>query len=385
MTPPKEDVRASRKKGGEVVERASVYGWARRALYGGGGGAGRLARGMAAPLGWAWGAVAEWRLSRHPGAHRARVLSAPAISVGNVTVGGGGKTSLVEWIVQDGAPDGATVAVLSRGYGRGTDGTRALAPGRAPVRVADVGDEPVLLARAGAWVGVAADRFLAARAVEELGARPDLYILDDGLQHRSVPRALDLVVFSAADLTAPARVVPAGPLRQRASWHPPGAAWVVTGVDPREREWPSGSIGRAYAAWWKELPGTTAEWEQGGTVSLGSWHDGGESPFDPGGRALVAFAGVARPESVAAFASHVGLEISAMVIFPDHHPYTVREIASLCVSRPGVAFLTTEKDAVKCDPAWFGDTPVGVLRRRLTPADPGLLRHEIQEAIAWRL
>lgn len=384
MTAPREDVRAHRREGGEVEERARVYGWARRAVYGGGGVAGRVARGMAAPLGWAWGAAAERRLSGHPEAARSRLLPAPAISVGNVTLGGGGKTSLVEWIVREGAPRGARVAVLSRGYGRRTDAPRALPPGRESVGVAEVGDEPALLARAGAWVGVARDRFLAARAVEELGARPDLYVLDDGLQHRSVPRALDLVVFTAADLRAPARCVPAGPLRQRPSWHPPRAAWVVTGVDPREREWPSGSIGHAYAAWWRELAGTVADWEEAGTVTLDSWQGGGESPFDPGAHPLVAFAGVARPESVAAFARQTGLEVTVLVAFPDHHPYTARDIASLRASRPDVAFLTTEKDAVKCDPAWFGDAPVGVLRRRLKPGDPGLLRREIEEAIAWR-
>lgn len=384
MTPIKERVRGRHHEGGVVVERAPVYGWARRAVYGGGGAAGRVARGIGAPLAWAWGVAAERRLAARPSAAGMRLLGAPAISVGNVTVGGGGKTSLVEWIIREGAPPGASVAVLSRGYGRGIDVPRALAAGRAPVPVAEVGDEPALLARAGASVGVGVDRFLAARAVEEMGTRPDVYVLDDGLQHRAVPRALDLVVFTAADLTAPARCVPAGPLRQRSSWHPPEAVWVVTGVDPREREWPAGSIGRAYAAWWREFPGTIADWRLEGTVSLASWHEGGEVPFVPGKRPLVAFAGVGRPESVSASARGAGLELSALIAFPDHHLYSARDIASLRASRSDAAFLTTEKDAVKLDPAWFGDAPVGVLRRRLNPGDPGLLRREIEAAIAWR-
>jgi tetraacyldisaccharide 4'-kinase len=318
------------------------------------------------------------------GANTGRRLSAPAVSVGNVTLGGGGKTSLVEWIVRGGGPVGAKVAVLSRGFGRATATPRALAPGRVEADVADVGDEPALLARAGAWVGIGGDRFEAAFAVEALGGKPHLYVLDDGLQHRSVPRALDLVTFTAADLAAPARCVPAGPLRQRPSWRPPHAVWVVVDVDPREREWPAGSIGRAYGAWWRELPGTSAAWEREGTVTLESWHAGGESPFDPDSRPLVAFAGVARPESVADYARGAGFEIAALVAFPDHHPFTARDIATLRSARPGAAFLTTEKDAVKCDPAWFGDAPAGVLRRRLMPGDPALLRHEIEEAIAWQ-
>jgi tetraacyldisaccharide 4'-kinase len=383
MTPQNEDVRFHRREGGEIVERAPVYSWARRAVYGGGGVPGRLARGALTPLAWAWGAAAERRLRPDPKLGRSRLLPAPAISVGNVTVGGGGKTSLVEWIVRSGAPRGAAVAVLSRGYGRTANVARALPPGHGPAPVEEVGDEPALMARAGAWVGVSADRFMAARAVTQLGARPDLFVLDDGLQHRSVPRALDLVVFAAADLEAPARCIPSGPLRQRSSWHPPSAAWVVTGIDPREREWPSGSIGRAYSAWWCELRGTPADWVAASTVSLKSWREGGESPFDPGGRPLVALAGVARPESVGPFARQAGLDVASIIVFPDHHPYRAADILSLRASHPEGSFLMTEKDAVKCDPTWFGEAPVGVLRRRMEPRDPGLLAREIAEAIAW--
>jgi tetraacyldisaccharide 4'-kinase len=379
VSPSIEDVRG-RHGGARVVERAPVYGWARRAVYGGGGTAGRMARGLGAPLGWVWGAAAQRRLSAPASGAR---LSAAAISVGNVTLGGGGKTSLVEWIVREGAPPGATVAVLSRGYGRHAEIPLALAPGQTPARIAEAGDEPALLARAGAWVGVSADRFLAARAVEELGARPHLYVLDDGLQHRAVPRALDLVAFTRADLFAPARCVPAGPLRQRASWVPPHAVWVVAGTDPRGAEWPAGSIGRAYSAWWRELPGTSADWEAGGPVTLASWLARGDEPFDPE-VPVVVIAGVARPETAGELTRAAGLEVEALAAFPDHHLYSAREIARLRTSHPGAAFVMTEKDAVKCEAGWFGDAPAGVLKRRLVPRDPDLLRREIADAIAWR-
>ena len=365
-----------------VEERARAYGWARRAVYGGGGVPGRLARGALTPLSWAWGLASERRL--RPPEEAAGSLSAPAISVGNVTVGGGGKTSLVEWIVREGAPEGSRVAVLSRGYGREELGPRALAPGRAAVPVSAVGDEPALLARAGAWVGVSPDRFLAARAVEALGARPDLFVLDDGLQHRAVPRVLDLVVFGARDLEAPARCLPAGPLRQPPGWRPPRATWVVAGADPREGRWPRHSVGHAYADWWRELPGTPADWRSLPTVTLAGWRAGDDATFEALERRLVAFAGVARPESVAASALRAGHDIDALVAFPDHHSYEPGEIASLRASHPDAAFLTTEKDAVKCDPAWFGDAQVGVLRRRLEPRDPGFLRRMIAEAIGSR-
>ncbi|HET6362720.1 MAG TPA: tetraacyldisaccharide 4'-kinase, partial [Gemmatimonadota bacterium] len=245
------------------------------------------------------------------------------------------------------------------------------------------GDEPALLARAGAWVGVSANRFLAARAVQERGARPDLYVLDDGLQHRAVPRALDLVAFTRADLFAPARCVPAGPLRQRASWVPPHAVWIVTGIDPRDAEWPADSIGDAYAGWWRELPGTAADWRAERLVSLDSWLAGRDEPFYPAS-SVVVVAGVARPASAAEFARAAGLDVTALAAFPDHYPYSARDIARLRASHPGAAFVMTEKDAVKCEAGWFGDAPAGVLGRRLEPGDPDLLRREIADAIAWR-
>jgi tetraacyldisaccharide 4'-kinase len=298
-----------------------------------------------------------------------------------VTLGGGGKTSLVEWIVRRGAPAGTAVAVLSRGYGRAGSEPRALGPGAAALPVAEIGDEPALLARAGAWIGIAADRFVAAGAVLELGATPGLFVLDDGLQNRSVPRALDLVVFTAADLLAPARCVPAGPLRQRPRWRPPAAAWVVAGTDPRDREWPAGSIGRAYSGWWEELPGTGADWVDAGTVPLAAWREGDEARFDPGGRPVMALAGVGRPDSVPDSARRAGIELAGLVAFPDHHPYSRDEIAALVDAHPGAAFVLTEKDAVKCDPAWFGSAPAGVLRRRMEPRDGALLAGLIAEAM----
>ena len=69
--------------------------------------------------------------------------------------------------------------------------------------------------------------------------------------------------------------------------------------------------------------------------------------------------------------------------FPDHHRYRAADARGLLEAHPGSAFLTTEKDAVKLDPAWFGDRPVGVLRRRLELAEPEAMRDLVREAIGW--
>lgn len=374
----------SARAGVPVEERSSPLGWARRTLYGGGGRSGGAWRAASAPLGRLWSAAARRRLERPRDPIR---LAAPVVSVGNVTVGGGGKTSLVRWLLEEGTPAGWTVAVLTRGYGRSGDGVQVLAPGGAlpgeeppePGRLAALaGDEPALLSRAGAWVGVAADRAEGARAVLR-HAEPDLFLLDDGLQHRRVARSLDLVTFSAADLSAPARCLPAGPLRQGPAWRPPEGAWIVGGADPREAAWPEGSIGAAFAAWWETLPGTAGRWRDAGTVRLGAWVAGEEEPLPPGGPA-VAFAGVARPEGVAGFAADAGFEVLQVDAYPDHHRYTAADAIDLLHRHPETTLLTTEKDAVKLDPGWFGTRPVGVLRRRFDPVDAAILGELLESA-----
>lgn len=369
-----------------VEERSATHGWARRTLYGGGGAPGRAWRAASAPLGWLWELEARRRLDRP---ERWVRLDAPVVSVGNVTVGGGGKTSLVRWLVEEGVPPEWTVAVLARGYGRPDDAVRVLAPGgevpgtpRSDVPVAELaGDEPALLSRAGAWVAVGADRAAAARAVRRFVA-PDLLVLDDGLQHRRIARSLDLVVFSASDLHAPARCLPAGPLRQGPRWRPPDGAWVVAGGDPRQTAAAPGTIGAAFSSWWTTLPGSVARWVDRGTVTLASWHAAPDSPepVEPTERPVVAFAGVARPESVGTFAARAGFRVERLHAFPDHHHYRASDVAGLLARHPGATLMTTEKDAIKLAPAWFGDRTVAVLRRGLDPDDPDLLRDLVLRA-----
>lgn len=361
------DPRAS--GGSTVVERAAAYGWARRTVYGDGGALSAAFRGLAAPIASGWAMVADRRLRREASAIH---LGAPTISVGNVTIGGGGKTSLVHWLITEGLASETRVAVLSRGYGRGTNDITVIAPAVPSVDVAAVGDEPALLARAGAWVGVGADRSAAARAVLDV-TDVDLFLLDDGLQHRQVARQLDLIAFTARDLMAPARCLPAGPLRQRSTWRPPSGAWVVSGVDPRSRNWPPGSIGRALAPWWEQVPGTVVQWRDAGTVGLAGWVTGRPVRFDADDKRVIVIAGVADPVSVARFAEEAGWSPTKVIAFPDHHRFSQREMVALLAKHPNMPFVVTEKDAIKCQAKWFNDRPVGVLRRRLQPSEPELL------------
>lgn len=361
-----------------VVDRHRGYGWARRTVYGGGGWSGAAWRGIARPLARVWGAASARRLDAR--AAEADRLAAPTVAVGNVTVGGGGKTSTVAWLVGELAGLDAPVAVLLAGHGRAYDRALVLAPGIEPVDPTATGDEAPLHARAGAWVGIGRDRRAAARAVLER-VRPDIFLLDDGLQHRRVARALDLVVFTAEDLAAPARCLPAGPLRQPPGWRPAQAAWIVVGGDPTRLPHRRGSIGAAFEGWWRRTPGTPADWRADPTVTLDGWRRGVDEPFEPGGRPLLALAAVARPASVARFAAETGHPVERVVAFPDHHRYRPSDVRRLVGARPDAAWLTTEKDAVKCEPGWFDEAPVGVLRRRLAPRDPGLVLDLVDEAV----
>ena len=362
---------------GSVVETDRVHGWLRETLYGAGGTTGAVARVLARPAGAVWERFARRRTGR---GHAGAPLPRPVISVGNVTIGGGGKTSLVQWVLRSGLPDATRVAVLARGYRRRGREVLVGVPDGPPVDPETFGDEPALHVRAGAPVGVAADRRMAADAV--LAATPiDLFLLDDGLQTR-VPRDLDLVIFSARDLAAPARCIPAGPLRQPSDALPERAAWISTGGDPTARPWPRNTIGMHLSSWWEGLPGTTASWIDAGTCDLEAWREGRFSAMAVTGLETVVIAGVANPRSVSSFAVAAGHDVVRLHAFPDHHRFERREIERLVVRSGEVQFVTTEKDAIKLRSEWFGPRPVGVLRRRLVPDDEALLRRLISGTLA---
>ncbi len=157
----------------------------------------------------------------------------PVVVVGNITVGGSGKTPLVAALAAALAARGWRPGIVSRGYGRRTDG----GAGAAPLLVgpdadpAQAGDEPVLLSRAGHLVAVARDRVAAARAL--LAAHPDcnLILADDGLQHYRLGRDVEIAVLDATRGLGNGWRLPAGPLREPASRLAEVDAVVAVGAD----------------------------------------------------------------------------------------------------------------------------------------------------------
>jgi len=283
-------------------------------------------------LSGAYGRMLLMRRAWYARPGRRRRLEHPVISVGNLSMGGSGKTPVVAALARLLRQRGERPVVLTRGYGRRevtegvlvvSDRQRVLEP------VSRSGDEPQLLARAlpGVPVLVCADRYIAGLFAERhFGVT--VSILDDGFQHLQLERDVDLLLVSPADLDD--RVLPSGRLRE-----PLTAARFADAV---------------------LVPGTEEEVAQV-AAALGHHNVFRVVPSfadllsDPPGR-VVAFAGIARPERFFNALRSLGYDVARELTFRDHHWYTAADLDTIrTAARETNASLivTTEKDAVRCD------------------------------------
>ena len=299
-----------------------------------------------APDALAWGL---WPLSQGYrvllALHQRRALSpatlrAPVLVVGNLVVGGAGKTPTVIAIVQALQAAGHHPGVISRGHGR--EGREALAV-YDTATVAAVGDEPLLIRRrcgVPVWVG----RRRAEVALALCAAHPevDVLVADDGLQHRALARQAELVVFDERG-TGNGLLLPAGPLRQPL----PSADLAM-----RRVLYTAGTAST-------RLHGVMATRRLTAAWPLAAWQRGDASLAVPlphlQGRPLLAAAGMAAPEKFFAMLCAAGLKIDRLPL-PDHHPYT-----TLPWPADKADVVVTEKDAVKLQPTAMGSTRVWVV------------------------
>jgi tetraacyldisaccharide 4'-kinase len=290
---------------------------------------GERARGsVLVPLAWAYGALTAARRSAYAaGLLRSRRVGRPVIVVGNLTVGGTGKTPLTIYLARELTAAGLRVGIVSRGYGRREREARSV---HADSDWRDVGDEPLLLARrSGCPVVVAADRVTAARTLVAGGAQ--VILADDGLQHLALERDCQIVVIDGSRGFGNGRLLPAGPLREPLAALARADLVVVNGA-PRH-----GSLdGRLPAgALHMRLVAQAAE-----------RLDGRESPCELAafrGRRVHAVAAIGNPQRFFDELAGLGIEVIAHP-FPDHHAFTARELAF----GDALPVLMTEKDAVKC-------------------------------------
>lgn len=293
---------------------------------------------LLAPLGWLYGQAA-----RLHGACRARhpyYAAVPVISIGNLTVGGAGKTPVTAWLTGHFLKEGHTVAIVSRGYG----GSETSQPTRVEATThtaAQAGDEPLMLARTFArkpvqvWVG--RNRPATVRRAEQAGAT--LILLDDGFQRRDVARTVDILVIDGTTAFGNNRPLPAGPLRE----FPTAIARAHFAIVLNE---PESRRNRFYG-----LPAYRL------TTGLAKAALAGLPPRPP-----VAFAGLARPDKFFESLRQSGLKPSATVAYADHHCYTETDLAALkaLAAKHRAPLVTTEKDAVKLPPQFATALPLEV-------------------------
>ncbi len=288
---------------------------------------------------WAYGAGVRMRGALYDaGLMRGeRVEGLRVISVGNLNVGGTGKTPavlcLAEWLMRE----GRRVGILTRGYGRATTRPVTFVGGGPLPSVAEAGDEPLLLARRcpGVRLLVGADRrALARRARDEFGL--EVVLLDDGFQHRRLARDEDVVVVDEAVGFGNGRMLPRGPLREPLSGLSRATLlWVRTAAGGGEkRPIPS------------RAPRVRTRYRPTAWVDPG---DGVHPPESLRGQPVLALAGLARPGGFLRTLEELGVDVRGTAFFPDHHTFGARElqeVRSRAVAL-GARVVTTEKDAVR--------------------------------------
>jgi tetraacyldisaccharide 4'-kinase len=299
------------------------------------------------PLSWIYGAGgAAHRASYRVGVLRAHRLPRPVVSVGNLAVGGGGKTPLVIHLANELVERGARVAVLSRGYGRRNPrAVRIVSRGEGPVMPAqEAGDEPHLIASRvpRAWVAVAPRRHHAGQAVLR-ETSVDMFLLDDGFSHHALARDLDIVTVDARRWFAGGRLLPAGILREPLSRLADADVLVVTkaesvdqGFEEAVRRLLPGPV-----AWSAYLPDhLSAPDDLSRELPLGALRN----------RKVFLFSGIADPLSFESSAAPLCGEVVGRMRFRDHHPFDARDVRRVeeAARRVGAeVLLTTEKDLAR--------------------------------------
>jgi tetraacyldisaccharide 4'-kinase len=319
---------------------------------------GALARGYRGFLG-----AREWLYER--GVLRSQPLSCPVVSIGNLTVGGTGKTPAVELAVHTLAEMRHRPAVVSRGYRRQSRGIQVVADA-ASIRLdpEDAGDEPFLLARRlpGVPVVVGANRYEAARlAVQRFGVTA--IVLDDGFQHRTLRKNLEVVMTRARHPWGNHRLLPGGPLREPLSALARAHLIVVVGeggeADVTE-------VRAAAALHAPDVPVLSARY-----APVECWeadHMRARPLQELAGARLLAFAGIAAPDAFEATLTKLGLTTVGMVPFADHHWYGAGDLERLdeqALAAHADALVTTEKDWVRLRRLRLLKRPLFVISVRL--------------------
>lgn len=257
---------------------------------------------------------------------RTQRLPVPVVVIGNINVGGVGKTPLTLALLQDFARLGVSVGVISRGYGGAHRQPTLVTPHSS---AAEVGDEPLLLAASGAPVVVGRDRVAAGRHLLALYPQTRFILSDDGLQHYALARTLEIVVLDGTRGVGNGHLLPNGPLREPVSRLAAADALVINGESRTALR----------------LPAAVPQFRQ--RLQAGAFvHAAGQLPSrtaaDFAGQRVVAVAGIGHPERFFRTLRELGMELAATHAFPDHHQFAAADLP-----QDADAVIVTAKDAVK--------------------------------------
>ncbi|WP_215777777.1 tetraacyldisaccharide 4'-kinase [Paludibacterium sp. B53371] len=279
------------------------------------------------PLEWLFAALAALRRAAFRyGWLASERLPVPVVVIGNIHVGGVGKTPLTLALLHSLRQQGVRVGVISRGYGGQHRQPTAVLPDSDP---AQVGDEPILLAAAGVPVFVGRDRVAAGRAL--LAAHPDVQLIltDDGLQHYRLARDLEVVVVDGARGFGQRHLLPNGPLREPLRRLQQVDALVINGRQQGRVSLPAHLPCFAMSL----APGALYAVAEPGRLAAAA---------DFAGRKVVALAGIGNPWRFFASLREVGIVAERELVFPDHHVFTQADLPT-----DADAVIMTSKDAVK--------------------------------------
>ena len=274
------------------------------------------------PLSWLFAAISALRRF----AYKVNILKSyqlpvPVIVVGNINMGGNGKTPVVMWLVKQLRSNGYQPAVISRGYG---GAAKLPTKVNADSEPSDVGDEPILIANKCAcpvWVGANKVQV----ATELLKVHPEINILisDDGLQHYALQRDIEIAVTQPEQRTYKPRLLPAGPMRESLERLNTVDAIVCNGEKTKISEFEMQLVGEQfYNLLDPEIKAGAAYFKR---------------------KTIKALAGIGKPERFFEHLSQLGLAF-ASVSFDDHHAFTAQDLANIDCD----VLIMTEKDAIKC-------------------------------------
>lgn len=296
-------------------------------------------------------------VEQHP--ERRLHLARPVVSVGNLSMGGTGKTPVVAAVAQWLVDRGERPAILSRGYGRAdaVDGVVVVSDGiQVRAGVNRSGDEPLMLARQvpGAAVCVSPDRYLAGTLAErQLGCT--IHVLDDGFQHLRLARDLDVLVTTLGEIPK-GRVIPMGRLREPTDAAARAQVLVVSDATAGAAATEAWSLGISQSCGARRTLGVPVQVGSRAGLPTAALAEVGVGP-------VVAVAGIANPQRFFDGLRDAGTTVADTLTFPDHHRFAradVDRIASKLQSSGADAVFTTDKDAVRFEA--LGPLPFALYR-----------------------